>query len=1532
MRFQLVQQVIEDIRTAWREGRGIVPVLGAGFSAEAGLPTIEGVTRYLAELRGYVRERGPMSAVPVSRLDRTAEYEKDLSRFVKDHGWPDYYHLHQNFGRQLSERQLPGELEEEIYRQFDELAALLYPEQVAKLEDVLQEIGRTHADTFMPRQRHSEGWKLLGRWPDLVHQVTGGDVDYARGLFERLQHGRRAALSHRFLAFLTRLLGIPLFFSTTFDDLLEEALRAEQVDHTVFALEAGRRFPSPGQVRKTTAVVRMDGDLHNLLGGPMYLPLEQTCLKDFEDCLPHRPLLLVLGSSGGDRRVLDMVRRVARHPDCQGLRSVLWLHYEAVVPPSVTSLPELDESSCRFVRVIHPGLFLSHLYAALTSRHPASSKAYLAHPQRPIGLQPRDAVPEKLEPARTKAGVRLYHNRTRSCYLFTNLPLPGAGGLVPKRGPGGAPVRPAMTNASERLAAFVNNLPLHTPIWIDLEAQYTLAGVVGAIIDQCRTYDPLVTPSVLPLGEDDTARDLAVGKGASRVLDALSRGRYVLALDALEAYTWPHTVHHGDLESDSEDPQQRRLLIEFLNWKRRPLIEFLKRLIEGAEQLHSSLVCMSLGPPESRRCDSYTEMLDALAAVEVELRAALGAQEQDGWVYPNSGQGQAYIAPGPGNDLAGVLAAPAIAPPDGTTFRWAAANPDDSASRLALLCLSCFRRTRHLVGLRGILGPLVLDGSDVRGEESYRRVDEALEWFIDAEYLLPVEGGGYWMRRQLRDEIYAANSSQTGTAVLRGLVQGLQDRGQPRPEALVRTILQCLLLSFHHDRIARYYYFNNYVQSQDAFAFFEYVYHRVSSIRYLTRLVLLRAVATNRDPSIWTGVSEVCTRVLSVVPEEHFDIQPGDIEKLLNPQKRELRVRRTREIRSLRLTWQRSRAAIQQSVPAEQLISWCRWLIEDDLPRFRSSEYGKRIGVHGMESELAELDEPTNAVEELKEDLYDLWAQSSRERSGYDECIRRRLEQQILFTAAHKEDWGDDEFNRNWQESGVKESQAAGDHETARQQLKRLVDHYFKQCKEDDPCRVLSQMLPPGRSGPLASLRKVCHWWLDIVECLSVQDRQQVFNHPASSPPPSFHRTAKLLNKISGFCGKPLPGRIYCPPHDDSTRTLRFRCRLLRGEHDLGRVTFWRSGYLYQATELSPTEKIKCRVYKLSRKALIDIRQHDLEEGRAYLEYRANFLIARARARILQFPPPFHDAYRDLELARGGVRLEDRLLRARADLFGVEFTLIEVDELLTREAGLRRGEGRKPIGKATNSQLLERAAAKFAVARAYLQRLPAHLLETRRNTVWWKFFFQLIAQYDSERNLWAMADTYERLGDPADADARVSDGKAAKFLARLRGGLLAVRRGLDRDLDPEHFDPWLKQVWREMFFCSVLFWKLADVRPGDGRTAFTKRLSEPPTQPEEKILKSWWDLNRSVGLLVGKDWDKWGWEGSRPLLVKLWKDESVKVLAAGWGKTAPGQRPAIPSDEEAVRTRTTGLHLRHGVGQIAQPDVFELPLLQYRRR
>ena len=118
-------------------------------------------------------------------------------------------------------------------------------------------------------------------------------------------------------------------------------------------------------------------------------------------------------------------------------------------------------------------------------------------------------------------------------------------------------------------------------------------------------------------------------------------------------------------------------------------------------------------------------------------------------------------------------------------------------ARLALFAICCFRRTRTLVGLRSLLAPL-LRGPEPRGNgpaAEKPRLDAFLKELTakDCRYLMPVEGGLYWMNRKQRNEAYDFNSAH---ATHRGLWAGYLT--PPRPNRNPSPALALVVVSELH--------------------------------------------------------------------------------------------------------------------------------------------------------------------------------------------------------------------------------------------------------------------------------------------------------------------------------------------------------------------------------------------------------------------------------------------------------------------------------------------------------------------------------------------------------------------------------------------------------------------------------------------------------------------------------------------------------------------------------------------------------------
>lgn len=150
---------------------------------------------------------------------------------------------------------------------------------------------------------------------------------------------------------------------------------------------------------------------------------------------------------------------------------------------------------------------------------------------------------------------------------------------------------------------------------------------------------------------------------------------------------------------------------------------------------------------------------------------------------------------------------------------------------LSLFLVACFRRTRGLVAMRAIFGPLVNDDPKKADLGPYATVDDLLTVFAKVGYFVPLEGGMSWMKRPIRDRIYTQITIATTTEMTCQFFCTRPRVLTDKIKETTRTLVQLVVLALHHDRIARHYHSETFSPSQDVSAFFEYTYHRVSSIR-----------------------------------------------------------------------------------------------------------------------------------------------------------------------------------------------------------------------------------------------------------------------------------------------------------------------------------------------------------------------------------------------------------------------------------------------------------------------------------------------------------------------------------------------------------------------------------------------------------------------------------------------------------------------------------------------------------------------------
>ena len=1464
---QLSPATVEDLaralKTARETNRQIVPIVGAGLSADCGFPVITAVVRYFGKLYRYIKERAPLRCADVPRIERLldnifAEYQKQPWRFVEDFGWPDRFQLNQDLYVLLKRESksadnlvadavrgalgelLPevnpqgswayGELREDLNENLTVVRKVLGVVELEKdsRKNALNALNEAEARLSENRSK-STAFDVVGDWRRLILSFTNYRSDYADALFARFGSSRQPGQGHRFLAFLVKFLAVPTVFTFNFDSLIEQALESEGARPRVFAMERGAGLPHSGLVRDHLSVIKMHGSTHALLlDEQLDRPLSDEYLQRFAEITKKDPLLLVVGCSESDRRLRDLVAYVVNKSSARALSdgasdtdhpSVLWLHYERQSPHFLNELVDSKADPMRQKKILacptnNPGASLQHLYSWLTSCHPAGHVPYLAHVQQPVHHGKTADEPD-LPKNRFELISSLKRNKR------TN-PIPSASHML-----------------LERANHWARN-GYHF-IWIDLEAVHTFDGVVGSIIDQCRKYDPDLPPSVLPVDIDRIGNEVdkkelleaTIHLAAKRVARALRRTRYYLALDGLETYVWAATTHHGLSHMAIERAGAVRL---------KSLVAFLGALPKlEDESLGESLVGISVDDPISRHTKDLGVYIDLNKSVK-DLRGSsfrVTSVRKDAVEFDYK---RYFKYLGANRPLVSLKTIPKDVLPDDPQRKERLA--------LVLFTLSCFRRMRPLAAVRHLIKPL-LGGYDDQGDDL---VETTLKPFLDkwnGEVLQQLEGGGYWFTRTIRNKVYAQNTTYTDTdeigMCLTGRMKKKRLRVSPEDRAKLcrKSAFQLCMVATTHQRIARTWYTRTFVQSGDTFSFLEYTYHRMSSVRCLAKLRRLVTVAHDEGNAIAKSVvmgledSDSLNQLVRPqgesthpgfenddfifeFPKDASGSQGDDAVKVLGTIEGALKKHHRDELGSLYRAWRRAEVALRTQVPAEQLLHWCNELLTDDLvhrcnrvvtgyvkrrgtgspPRFRL-EYHKIKNEKGrLVEEFIDDGLQNGVIKEFRRYLQDLQVKLWIERSDYETCIGARW-RHLLERADEANNSDEKMTDKMVKKHGI----SRGDPITLMEGKKLEQDQELI-----GSCDVTQ-----------------CHQLLDIVNCRlqmqlesSFTDNEVIVRREAP---------LQLLKKVEA--------RLKAIGEQDDlaeTNNLNeawLRLLHLQAENHLGRITVFSHDGFTDKDKWKPKAVELDDVRKTISSGLERIRTHDARtdqaphsvvldpttDGALYLQYRSVFYVLKGRTDWLgNRDEGLQEAQRSFQLARGGLGNHSPLMSALIELYAVEAQLGQARQVLLEASSDSNAE------KACNA-----ARGLYDSARGGLQRARESLLASRRNVIWRKFFFRLTTQYHSDRLLlgyarlrplvWSLRAQMKKR-QVNDVDRQACGELLRHFLLRLRRAYQSLLTAVDLYLPPQSIDRpdtypcpnrfrWLYRMWWELTLCGYATGRLA---------------------------------------------------------------------------------------------------------------------------
>jgi hypothetical protein len=839
----------EIILKAYNDGRPIVPFLGSGISAGAGFPTMSSVTDYLAKYRYY------------SLLVN----DSSITQFAEEHNWHDIHRLNADVWRHLAKADGNSALSKLIKRiadRCDDTQSETFQQTLhAAAAKVWRHPNRRptfavqamHLDMLSASdQRHAKaiakfvcGGKitLRGDWYDLLIELTDGNFGLIDSLFSMFSNQRTPSSVHQLLAQLVDAFRIRLFLSLNFDRLLETALWEEGHDPTVMEVARDSGLPPPEVVGNRLLVLKLHGGHFGVrIGEKINEAADPNTVDHFFGILPRNALVLVMGFSGEERRMMQLLeehRSRALSPD----PAILWMNFSRNIDVAVKQkfLGSDGEPVKGFS--VHPYTdalaFLFSILARLRHSHSAGRKAYRMLPTSPWKLQ--DEIPDPSNDIdKDPRPIRAYVRKHEHFKCTTAWPQ-------------------ADSAATLAMAAFCDSkAKTHRIIWIDGDEHHTVEGVVSDIIEQVRRFDPTFPPLLMQASSSSNkspeAQNAALDRAVDRIRESLQRGPYILCIDSPDAIGRLQTVHHGTptLRKHNSEEIDGNLLDHFKTRVNEFFLFLHKLLLETIEarnpkDIGESFICVSFALPIPRHARNNNA--DTIRFVRGKLNdifaMASGTDDQ-----PSMLDLRIRVEPAPipvakpnWNKAIDKLLDILI---EGVNIGRDLVKTDRLRSLLAI-----YRRPRSHLALKALIShpekrqdqSIDLPGSS-RPLKHFNHVDMLKLLGLDTKtsaspsadknsVFIHLSGGLIWMRREANAADYEA----------------LADLGTHSPKSTLR-LKSLLALSLLHKRALRYYFSEVYEATGDIRAFREYIYHRVSCLKYFAELLTINKSQAKHNPRL----------------------------------------------------------------------------------------------------------------------------------------------------------------------------------------------------------------------------------------------------------------------------------------------------------------------------------------------------------------------------------------------------------------------------------------------------------------------------------------------------------------------------------------------------------------------------------------------------------------------------------------------------------------------------------------------------------
>lgn len=882
----------ETLITAWRAGRPIVPFLGAGISQAAGFPGITSLVGYLAKLDFAISESVYSNRYPIvgrGNLTFDEYYTQHPAEFIADFGWPDppqleydlwnwirscppiigndkdWNKLRKTLKQHERKRKISLMLDQAVLEHSsrfsvdEELGKVYVPSDLLCKSDLFRglldspaHIAQVSLARLLIKQQpglmktlKNHKPDLDGDWSLLLDRLTEGQPDLVDGLFSQLNEFRSPTWSHIYITALLRVLGVRLLLTTNFDSLLESTFQTESVKARIFDVHRDAALPHPRLVNRQLSLLKLHGSSYGLrYGEQLQTYADEKSKIRFTNYIPKNSMLVVVGFSGWERRIMQLIAEFAIGSGQQSNQTkVLWLttgdpNKLTEHSPYLQQLKaDLDARGLDAIELEHcrdAGSYFCGLYQKITSTFPPTIRRIAAFP-----------TVSKTQ-LRSETSPSWKELKAKNLVLIDGLATANSENL------------PVLCKGHEsRIAAFLSKTDSsRKTIWVDLENFHTIEGVVQEVIRTLRVTDPNLPRITSPISSDAT--DDEIRRVAARIREGLVRVPTLLVFDSLEHFSREQFVHHGFTNVEADCPRAEALARK---------VEKLKRLIlsivscgKSPSFLGNSLVFATFGLPSVRHPlptqNHLSEKIgDLLAKFPEQSRNSLGENALSVMSANNDFREQIEtqkkfldrfsstcigkeIETGNKSDKledngyykSFFLRCGALRSKIRRQTEISLLSSDYNINIVFLFCC-VFRRARPIAVLRSSLFRWLF-GSAERSDNKHsifhasQFLEDAISKLESHEVLQTGDSGEIIIPRGVNETTY-----QQFTDAFRASVD--EKKIQKDPHSF---ILPAILIANWHLIIARSYFTEGYLATRDQFAFFEYLYHRISGLRILKQV------------------------------------------------------------------------------------------------------------------------------------------------------------------------------------------------------------------------------------------------------------------------------------------------------------------------------------------------------------------------------------------------------------------------------------------------------------------------------------------------------------------------------------------------------------------------------------------------------------------------------------------------------------------------------------------------------------------------